>query len=327
MQKPAMTNVIANEVEIKRLIQSKLCFNDIEMVCNAPIEDITSVLIDLMRNGDKLTKNELLCITGVNEDTFKFVKAHVSDEGLRNEDFGKLAEELYQMNPFVTKPIVAIIFNYLEIRKHLSNLNCSYFDPDEEKLINASALLNGNTQAKPEFKTFSKQASQFAIADNSSDSFDAFISEIELETLVDFPAIKSEGKKSPTTEKPMQNISTVSTSLAISNASMSEHKPEAIPSTSSKSMQNISTIPTSIAISKASISDHKSEPIPLTASKRVIVTPASNVVYCDDEDSSDSSTEKPQLTQQRRLPQWLISSDKNTAQKENHCSRSKRPKF
>lgn len=110
--------------------------------------EIVDEIVILIRSGFLITKTHLAHLVGANDEILKYLKSNVTDEDILNSDNISEVKAKFDTNPRITEQMLILVLNYLKVRQFLCSIKVPYFDVDENRLINGSALLELKTVVK-----------------------------------------------------------------------------------------------------------------------------------------------------------------------------------
>lgn len=360
-------SILSSEMQtrLRELINKNSSLPQIAQATGLRDDAALAEIVILLRSGHSITKNHLMHLVGVDDGMFNHIATLAEPTDFHSLDAIDKIKAKFCANTKITEHMLVLVLNYLRVRQYLKLANIPYFDPDEDKLVNAESLLRkfgDQTPFDPNASTSSSAANDLAMNDG-----DEFTDEMIDKIFVDWSA-KETKENVPNEIEPaglVEHTEAASTSHAQANkahdvsvelidedmiddifvewdqdaAKKTEHGK---PSTSiahnttealhvSNAKQDIPKSSTSNVI-QSTLTNNAPAAIaankPKVAAPRVYVRTKTQIKYCSDSDSEEENQPAP-AKPQRPLPNWMAQRPASTALKneESNAKRMKKASF
>lgn len=344
---------------LRELIDSKKSVPQIAQTVGLTDDAVISEIVILLRSGHNITKTHLAHLVGVDEGIFNHIKTLAGPSDLNGLDDIDKIKAKFCTNTKITGHMLQLALNYLRVRQFLEWTKTPYFDPDEDKLINAKLLLeNYGDKSKFDFSAIAN-ASQNVVNELPMDG-DEFDDDMIDKIFVEWGP--EEAKENASTQVEQEEIAEPPVKPPVATASTSKAQPEVALDVSveedidEEMIENIfvdwsqgdekeskvealhenntqEAIPKSPTETVIQASSNVAPPVEAKKSKvtvpRVFVRPKTRVKYCSDSDSEEEN-QPAAVKPQRSLPNWIAQRPAPaipTANHENIPKRMKRAKF
>lgn len=126
---------------VRELVDDKISVVQISKATGLRDDAIIAEIIFLLRSGYCITKAHLTHLVGIDDGIFNHIKLLADSTDLHSlDEIDKLTEK-FCAGTKITAHMLELVLNYLRVRQYLELTNAPYFDPDEDKLINAKMLV------------------------------------------------------------------------------------------------------------------------------------------------------------------------------------------
>lgn len=343
-------SILSSEMQtrLRELIDSKTSLPHIAQAIGLIDDAVIIEIVILLRSGYSITKNHLMHLVGVDDSIFNHITTLAAPGDFHCLDAIDTIKAKFCTNTKITEHMLVLVLNYLKVRQYLKLTNVPYFDPDENKLMNAKALI-GNYGDKTPFDATATHNAAIDLSMDGNEFDDDMIDKIFIEWGPE-EADKHTSKEIEQVKiaaPPMKPIAIISPSKAhsqlVHDVSVEEVIDEEMienifvdwsPNDAEKTKIEAlheTNIKHDIPKSSMEIAD-VSAPIEAKKQKvtapRVFVRPKTHVKYCSDSDSEEEN-QPAAVKPQRSLPNWMAQRPVSTApgKEKTDAKRMKRAKF
>lgn len=136
-------SILSSEMQqrLRELIDSNHSLAQITQATGLREDAAVAESIILLRSGYNITKSHLMHLVGVDDGIFSHIKALAVPEDFHLLDSIDRIKRKFCVNTKITDHMLVLVLNYLKVRQYLKMANMPYFDPDEDKLMNAEIFL------------------------------------------------------------------------------------------------------------------------------------------------------------------------------------------
>lgn len=136
-------SILSSEMQqrLRTLIDSHTSLARIAQVTGLRDDAAVAEIIILLRSGYHITKIHLMHLVGVDDGIFSHIKALAAPADFHLLDSIDRIKAKFCANTKITDQMLVLVLNYLRVRQYLKMANMPYFDPDEDKLMNAEIFL------------------------------------------------------------------------------------------------------------------------------------------------------------------------------------------
>lgn len=304
-KKPSQLSPQENR-RLGKLIRDNQTLASICQQMNRPESEIIDEIVILIRTGCLITKTHLQHLVGVSDKILKYLKSNLTDEDLANLNNISEVKAKYATDTRITEQMLTLVLNYMKIRQFLRSINIPYFDVDENRLVNGSALLEAKaiekvnskpeqSQPKPMNPGSQEVAGKFSSNQNrqSSQSASQF-SDLLGEDEDDFAAAVA-NYDSTMELKPLQSSQKTNQSVDLKTFAVKQPAKMPTAQTKTTTTETTTTSTTKQPVATAAV-----------AKKRPAVSSKYQVQYFSDSESdSESADNNEEPKNKRALPQWL----------------------
>lgn len=303
---------------LHKLIQDNHKLGDICAQINRPQPEVIDEIVILIRTGFPVTKVHLANLVGATDEILRFLKSSLTDEDFLNLDNIAEVKAKFATNTHITEELLVLVLNYFKVRQFLNSINVSYFDVDENQLVNGKVLLGSKTIKAVESQSNEGKANQSQVSDLLQEDEDDFAAAIANLDSVSGLAIVNPSQ----TTNQYQNIKKFEAEEPTKMSQTQNKGPAKMPTLQNKepakvlATQNKEPVKMPLIQTKTTTANNKRP-----AAKRYASTSSKySVRYMSESDSDSADEQAPQ--NKRAVPQWLTTKPSTTTTNNNTKSNS-----
>lgn len=136
-------SILSSEMQqrLRELIDSNTALPKIAQATGLREDAAVAETVILLRSGYNITKSHLMHLVGVDDGIFSHIKALAVPGDFHLLDSIDRIKAKFCANTKITDHMLVLVLNYLRVRQYMKMANMPYFDPDEDKLMNAESFL------------------------------------------------------------------------------------------------------------------------------------------------------------------------------------------
>lgn len=136
-------SILSSEMQqrLRELIDSNTSLPKIAQATGLREDAAVAETVILLRSGYNIRKTHLMHLVGVDDGIFSHIKTFAVPGDFHLLDSIDRIKAKFCANTKITEHMLVLVLNYLRVRQYMKMANMPYFDPDEDKLMNAESFL------------------------------------------------------------------------------------------------------------------------------------------------------------------------------------------